>query len=179
MSASTRSAFVSATTPRPIPSSRQISKCSRVCGLIDSSAATTAADRCLRFRPACSSRSARAPEHRRNPPHAGPNSACANPKSIVMPRRFSSSSRSASMPVSAFTNAVLPWSICPAVPTMMFFIRLLQCRSAPLASASPRRGLAGLLCPHRRRRHPLSWRASAAVGPPHTHQHPQAARRNR
>src|SRR5690242_19666235 len=39
-----------------------------------------------------------------------------------MPRRFSSSRRSASMPVSAFTNAVFPWSICPAVPTIMFFI---------------------------------------------------------
>src|SRR5215472_1135760 len=42
--------------------------------------------------------------------------------SMVMPRRFSSSRRSASMPVRAFTKAVLPWSICPAVPTMIFFI---------------------------------------------------------
>src|ERR1700733_2316297 len=41
-----------------------------------------------------------------------------------MPRRFSSSRRSASIPVSAFTSAVLPWSICPAVPTMMDFIWL-------------------------------------------------------
>ena len=39
-----------------------------------------------------------------------------------MPRRFSSSNRSASIPVSAFTKAVLPWSMCPAVPTMMDFI---------------------------------------------------------
>src|SRR5690348_10969665 len=43
---------------------------------------------------------------------------------MVIPRRFSSSSRSASMPVSAWTSAVLPWSMCPAVPTMMFFIVL-------------------------------------------------------
>src|SRR5579872_4847651 len=43
---------------------------------------------------------------------------------MVIPRLFSSSSRSASMPVSAFTSAVFPWSMCPAVPTMMFFIAL-------------------------------------------------------
>src|SRR5439155_22742000 len=42
--------------------------------------------------------------------------------SMVMPRRFSSSRRSASMPVRAFTRAVLPWSIWPAVPTIMFFM---------------------------------------------------------
>src|ERR1700686_4108384 len=42
--------------------------------------------------------------------------------SIVIPRRFSSSRRSASMPVRAFTSEVLPWSICPAVPTMTDFI---------------------------------------------------------
>ena len=29
------------------------------------------------------------------------------------------------MPVSAWTSAVLPWSICPAVPTIMFFMPLL------------------------------------------------------
>src|SRR6476646_7888082 len=44
---------------------------------------------------------------------------------MVMPRRFSSSSRSASMPVRAFTRAVFPWSMCPAVPTIMFFMPLL------------------------------------------------------
>src|SRR5690348_12701707 len=43
---------------------------------------------------------------------------------MVIPRRFSSASRSASMPVRALTSAVLPWSIWPAVPTMMFFIAL-------------------------------------------------------
>src|SRR5258706_3369255 len=42
-----------------------------------------------------------------------------------MPRRFSSSRRSASMPVRARTRAVLPWSICPAVPTIIFFMPLL------------------------------------------------------
>src|SRR5208282_3199083 len=44
---------------------------------------------------------------------------------MVMPRLFSSSRRSASMPVRARTRAVLPWSICPAVPAIMFFMPLL------------------------------------------------------
>src|SRR5437899_6933325 len=44
---------------------------------------------------------------------------------MVMPRRFSSSRRSASIPVRARTRAVLPWSICPAVPTIIFFMPLL------------------------------------------------------
>src|SRR5260370_36031534 len=44
---------------------------------------------------------------------------------MVMPRLFSSSRRSASMPVSARTRAVLPWSICPAVPAIIFFMALL------------------------------------------------------
>src|SRR5271170_67210 len=43
---------------------------------------------------------------------------------MVIPRRFSSSRRSASMPVRARTRAVLPWSICPAVPAIMFFMPL-------------------------------------------------------
>src|SRR5579862_7616002 len=44
---------------------------------------------------------------------------------MVMPRRFSSSRRSASMPVRARTRAVFPWSICPAVPAIIFFMALL------------------------------------------------------
>src|SRR6266540_530793 len=38
-----------------------------------------------------------------------------------MPRRFSSGRRSASIPVRALTRAVLPWSMCPAVPTRKRF----------------------------------------------------------
>ena len=34
----------------------------------------------------------------------------------VMPRAFSTGRRSVSMPVSARTSDVLPWSMCPAVP---------------------------------------------------------------
>ena len=41
----------------------------------------------------------------------------AYPTSIVIPRRRSSGNRSASMPVSARSNVVLPWSMWPAVPT--------------------------------------------------------------
>src|SRR5579859_7113697 len=44
---------------------------------------------------------------------------------MVMPRLFSSSRRSASMPVRARTKAVFPWSICPAVPAIIFFMALL------------------------------------------------------
>lgn len=40
-----------------------------------------------------------------------------------MPLRFSSSRRSVSIPVSARTRAVLPWSMCPAVPAIMFRIQ--------------------------------------------------------
>ena len=38
---------------------------------------------------------------------------------MVMPRAFSSGRRSVSTPVSARTSAVLPWSMWPAVPTIM------------------------------------------------------------
>jgi hypothetical protein len=37
----------------------------------------------------------------------------------------------ASIPVKAFTNAVLPWSICPAVPTTIDFIWLASYRNFP------------------------------------------------
>ena len=45
-----------------------------------------------------------------------PRSSRANPSSVVMPRAFSTGRRSVSMPVSARTSDVLPWSIWPAVP---------------------------------------------------------------
>ena len=43
----------------------------------------------------------------------------AKPRSMVMPRRFSSARRSGCVPVRASTSADLPWSMWPAVPTMM------------------------------------------------------------
>ena len=57
-------------------------------------------------------------------------SICAKPSSMVMPRRFSSSSRSGSVPVSAFTSADLPWSMWPAVPSTK--------EGAPAAGTAPR-----------------------------------------
>src|SRR3990172_6420388 len=42
---------------------------------------------------------------------------------MEMPRSFSSFRRSVSMPVRALTSVVLPWAMCPAVPTMMCFMR--------------------------------------------------------
>src|SRR5512146_1131758 len=47
-----------------------------------------------------------------------------------MPRAFSSGNRSGSIPVSALTSALFPWSTCPAVARMKFFtaIRLLITR---------------------------------------------------
>lgn len=40
----------------------------------------------------------------------------AKPKSMDMPRSFSSFNLSVSIPVSDLIREVLPWSICPAVP---------------------------------------------------------------
>ena len=45
-------------------------------------------------------------------------SSSAKPSSIEIPRRRSSASRSVSVPVSAATSAVLPWSMWPAVPSV-------------------------------------------------------------
>src|SRR5262245_4392449 len=62
---------------------------------------------------------------------------------MVMPRLFSSSRRSASMPVSARTRAVFPWSMWPAVPTMIFFmplfLMLLLAGAAPAQQQTPQK----------------------------------------
>ena len=78
--------------------------------------AGTGSRRSLR-RPSCA-RSARGPGRRRATARRPPTSSCAKPRSIDMPRACSSGSRSVSRPVSARTSAVLPWSMCPAVPTV-------------------------------------------------------------
>src|SRR5437899_9391052 len=49
---------------------------------------------------------------------------------MVIPRRFSSGRRSVSMPVSALTSAVFPWSMWPAVPTTRF-LRSIRLRNVP------------------------------------------------
>src|ERR1700722_1807744 len=129
VSASTASAFVITAIPRRTPNNCRMSKCSRVCGMIDSSAAITSSTRSMPPTPASMLRTnLSCPGTSTNPsrsvsPLAAGKSMCANPRSMVMPRRFSSSSRSASIPVRAFTSAVFPWSMCPAVPTMIDFIK--------------------------------------------------------
>src|SRR5262245_59767232 len=119
LSASATSHFVRTTRPRGIARSRQISKCSRVCGITDSSAATTRRTASRPWAPASMLRTKRSwpgtsTKEATRPP---PRSRWAKPRSIVMPRSFSSFSRSGSVPVRARTSALLPWSTWPAVPT--------------------------------------------------------------
>ena len=138
-SASTKSDLVKATTPRRIWSSRQISKCSRVCGLMDSSAAMTRRTRSMPPTPASMFRTKRScPGTSTRPRRTSPRSRNANPRSIVIPRRFSSSSRSGFVPVSASTSADFPWSMCPAVPTMTFFIGRVRTGNGSLTQVSRR-----------------------------------------
>ncbi len=112
-SASTRSRLVITGMPRRTPSSSTIARCSSVCGMIPSSAAITSRATSMPVAPASMLRT--------NPSCPGtsttlawmesPSGRGANPRSMVMPRRFSSSQRSVSTPVRAFTRAVLPWSM--------------------------------------------------------------------
>src|SRR5262245_17254029 len=63
---------------------------------------------------------------------------------MVMPRSCSSARRSGSMPVSALTSADLPWSMCPAVPTMTWRMAVMRGSLRPTPdrpAASGRRGL--------------------------------------
>src|SRR5438445_545199 len=118
-SGSARSRLVMTGMPRRTPSSSTIARCSSVCGMIPSSAATTSRATSMPVAPASMLRT--------KPSWPGtsttlawswsPSGSGANPRSIVIPRRFSSSHRSVSTPVRAFTSAVLPWSMWPAVPT--------------------------------------------------------------
>ncbi len=105
-----RSALVSATSPRGTPSSRQMSRCSRVCGMTPSSAATTRTTRSIPPAPAAIARTNRSWPGTSTTPATVPSGSarCAKPSSMVMPRRFSSLSRSVSMPVSARTSEVFP-----------------------------------------------------------------------
>src|SRR5260370_18530850 len=59
----------------------------------------------------------------------------AKPRSMVMPRRFSSSRRSGCVPVKASTSEDLRWSMWPAVPTMTLFTGLDMKSSEQLLNA--------------------------------------------
>ena len=112
-SGSTKSCLVMTGMPRPTPSSSMMARCSSVCGMSPSSAATTSRATSMPVAPASMLRT--------NPSCPGtsttlawtwsPRGSGAKPRSIVIPRRFSSSHRSVSTPVRALTSAVLPWSM--------------------------------------------------------------------
>ena len=111
-SSSTRSTLVSTTSPLSMPSSSRMRRCSSDCGFQPSVAATTKMQASVAPTPAsmflmnlmCPGTSTIA---QRRPLGS---SAAANPRSIVRPRRRSSSKRSGSVPVSALTSVDLPWS---------------------------------------------------------------------
>ena len=123
-SSSTRSHLFSTIMHFSIPSRPSISTCSRVWGIMPSSAAMTSSTRSMPTTPAtmlftnfsCPGTSIMPtllPLGRSNQ---------VKPRSMVMPLRCSSSQRSVLRPVSALMRVVLPWSMCPAVPTIIFFI---------------------------------------------------------
>ena len=95
---------------RETPSRPQMSRCSRVCGITPSSAATTSTTRSMPTAPATIVRTKRSCPGTSTTPTVSPpgKSRWAKPSSMVMPRSFSSLSRSVSMPVSARTSEVLP-----------------------------------------------------------------------
>src|SRR5262245_38371742 len=114
---STRSHLVSAMTPVVRPRRRRISRCSRVWGMTESSAATTSRARSIPVAPASIFLMNRScPGTSTTPRRNSPRSSEANPMSMVIPRAFSSGRRSVSTPVRALTSEVLPWSMWPAVP---------------------------------------------------------------
>ena len=118
-SSSTRSHFVSAMTPHGNRRSFRISRCSRVCCLMESSAATTSKTASIPVAPASIFRTKRSwPGTSTTPKRCGGTSKWAKPSSIVMPRFCSSGSRSVSTPVNARISEVFPWSMWPAVPRM-------------------------------------------------------------
>ena len=120
VSSSTRSDLVRTTMPCSTCRRRQMSKCSRVCGITDSSAATIRSTQSSPPTPASIVFTNRSwPGTSTNATVSPSSTVWAKPSSIVMPRSFSSLSRSGSIPVSACTSALLPWSMCPAVPTTM------------------------------------------------------------
>ena len=117
-SSSTKSLLVMTARPRSTCSRSRMAVCSRVWGITDSSAATTSRARSMPPTPASMLFTNRScPGTSTMLTSSPPGSVShAKPRSMVMPRSFSSRSRSGSMPVSLSTSVDLPWSTCPAVP---------------------------------------------------------------
>ena len=114
---SARSDRVITSSPLRMPRASSTARCSADCGIQPSSAATvnttagtgpTPASMfgTKRSWPGTSTNAIRSPEGSLS--HA-------NPRSMVMPRRFSSAHRSGSIPVRARSRVDLPWSTWPAV----------------------------------------------------------------
>ena len=137
-SPSTRSALVSTTRPRRTSSRSTMSRCSRVCGMTPSSDAITSRTASSPCAPASMLRMKRAWPGTSTIPISRPlgRVMCAKPRSIVMPRRFSSASRSGSIPVRAVIRVDLPWSMWPAVPTTKLIARCPGRRPPPRRSTS-------------------------------------------
>jgi hypothetical protein len=109
-SGSTRSALVTTGMPAATPRCSRMARCSRVCGMMPSSAATTSSARSIPEAPATIVRTKSSwPGTSTTPAVAPPGSASgAKLRSIVIPRRRSSASRSMALPVSAAMSADLP-----------------------------------------------------------------------
>ena len=104
---------------RAIPIASSSSRCSSVWAFGPSSAATTSSAASISPAPTSMLPTSRSWPGTSTKSRTDPSGSarCAYPTSIVMPRRRSSGSRSASMPVRARRSVVLPWSMWPAVPT--------------------------------------------------------------
>ena len=112
---------MSTITPCPMPSISRIRRCSSDCGFHPSVAATTNRQASTAPTPASMLRRKRTCPGTSTKLIPAPDGSvvCAKPRSIVSPRRFSSSNRSGSVPVSASTSVDLPWSTWPAVATTL------------------------------------------------------------
>ena len=108
----TLSHLVSATTPCDTPRTSSTPRCSSVCGIHPSFASTTSIAMSTPLTPATIVRTKSACPGTSTKLSTVPSGAVqwANPSSIVIPRRFSSASRSGSVPHIASTSEDFPWS---------------------------------------------------------------------
>ena len=141
-SSSTMSFLVMTAIPFFILSRSRIARCSLVWGITPSLAATTSKAKSMPPTPASIFLMKRSCPGTSTIPTSWPpgNFSQAKPRSMVMPRSFSSRNRSGSIPVRACTKTDLPWSIWPAVPStniLRLSLKLHQARCQP----SPLQGL--------------------------------------
>ncbi len=144
-SRSTRSDLVTTGMPSGTPRCSRTERCSSVCGMIPSSAATTSSARSTPDAPATMVRTKSSWPGTSTTPAITPlaRSRAAKLRSIVIPRRRSSASRSIARPLSAVTSADFPWSMCPAVPMIMRPPRVDEARTRARAAPPPHRGGSG------------------------------------